>query len=64
MDISYASNFLKKDLHHFLILDSSHVYLSIQAETLIDRSVRDLNIIENPCIDKSLSQFAYIEAKT
>ena len=45
-------------------LHSSHVYLSIQFEALIDRGVRDLNIIEDPSIDKFLSQLAYIEAKT
>ena len=45
-------------------LHSSHVYLSIQVEALIDRSVRGLNIIEDLSIDKFLSQLAYIEAKT
>ena len=64
MDISYALNFLNKDLYHFINLHPSDVYLSIQVEVLIHRSVRYLNIIENLGIHKVLNQPAYIEAKT
>jgi hypothetical protein len=40
-----------------------HVYLSIQFEALIDRSVGDLNIIKDPSINVFLEQLAHIEAK-